>query len=250
MSLRPDYERGGVRLFLGDALEILSQLDAGSVDAVVTDPPYGVATNVGTCVSAASVAYAGGEYRKDWEPICGDDHPFDPAPLLALSLPTVLWGANNYASALPDSGGWIVWDKRRGGTLCPNWHGSDAELAWTNLANHVRVFSHMWAGFRRDSEVGKHLHPTQKPIELMAWCCERATEGAVLDPFMGSGTTGVACVRTGRKFVGIEIEPKYFDIAVRRIDAELRQGRFEFAAALPTVADVPADSPLFQEAAE
>ena len=83
----------------------------------------------------------------------------------------------------------------------------------------------MWAGFQRDSEVGeRHLHPTQKPVELMLWCLEFFQHSnTILDPFMGSGTTGVACARLGRRFIGIEIEPKYFDIACKRIEQAYRQ---------------------------
>ena len=71
-------------------------------------------------------------------------------------------------------------------------------------------------------------HPTQKPLDVMKWCIERLPSGCstILDPFMGSGTTGVACVKLGRKFIGIEIEPKYFDIACKRISEALKQPDF------------------------
>ena len=88
--------------------------------------------------------------------------------------------------------------------------------------------SHLWDGFKRQSEIGEHHHPTQKPVALMAWCLDiaKVPEGAtVLDPYMGSGTTGIACIRTGRKFIGIEKDPKHFQTAVERIDRELQQGR-------------------------
>ena len=94
---------------------------------------------------------------------------------------------------------------------------AEAEMAWTNRDSVIRVYD----GNRSEPD---REHPTQKPIALMQWCVEKTT-GTVLDPFMGSGTTGVACANLGRKFIGIEIEPKYFDIACRRIEQAYKQPR-------------------------
>lgn len=206
---------GDAVLYLGDCREILPTL--GKVDAVVTDPPYGIgyAHGGGGGKLARSTAFA-------HETIVGDDRPFEPTEF--LGFPTVvLWGANHFAERLPSSAGWLIWDKRDG--VCSN-DQADCEIAWTNRTSPARVIRHLWNGMLKASERGEvRAHPTQKPIAVMEWCLRQATAGSdvVLDPFMGSGTTGVACAKLGRKFIGIEIEPKYFDIACRRIDAAYKQ---------------------------
>lgn len=192
-----------VELYCGDCLEILPTLEAGSVDAVITDPPYGQGAgrmNLGKW-RASKMA------KSDW-----DNHPADIAPLLALGLPTVILGGNYFH--LPPARGWLVWDKGAG------FRGrsfAECELAWTNIDTVARVFTYdpLARGDYRDK-----LHKTQKPVELMKWCMDRAkvpVGATVLDPFMGSGTTGVACVQTGRNFIGIEKDEGYFAIAQRRI---------------------------------
>jgi hypothetical protein len=136
---------------------------------------------------------------------------------LAAGHVACIWGGNFFG--LPAAPKWLVWDKLNSGDF------ADAELAWTNAAGAVRVVRHMWNGMLRDSERGTpRVHPTQKPVAVMKWCIEQIGQPeTILDPFMGSGTTGVAAVQLGRKFIGIEIEPKYFDIACRRIDDAQRQ---------------------------
>lgn len=210
-------------------------------DAVVTDPPYGMKWNAkGRIGRPSSVATAGGVYGRDWGAIEGDDKPFDPALLLSIGKPLVTWGANHYASRLPDSPGWLVWDKKRGGTAGRGFIGSDCELAWcSETGDCTAIFCLYWDGFRRDCEVGEHFHPTQKPVALMSWCMDKAKvpEGAtVLDPYMGSGTTGIACIRTGRKFIGIEIDAGHFETARARLERELAQGLLDFGggASAPT----------------
>ncbi len=218
---KPDWECEGVRLYCGDCLKLLPQLPAGIVDGVVSDPPYGGSYDTDY------TRFSGGlSPNRNWgNGIVGDDKPFDPAPWLAFEQ-VCLWGYQHWAHRVP-LGTILVWCKKRDtqlGTFL-----SDAELAWTNKGRGCYVCQHTWHGFDRDSERGKVLHPTQKPVALMRWCIERLGGASIiLDPFMGSGTTGVACVQTGREFVGIEIEPKYFDIAVTRIDQERRQGRMDF----------------------
>jgi site-specific DNA-methyltransferase (adenine-specific)/modification methylase len=166
----------------------------------------------------------------DYRPVIGDDRPFDPAPILALDVPTVLWGANHYADRLPASGGWLVWDKERPDDL----DQSTCELAWTNCIKGVRRFRYLWHGMMRAGEHGENYHPTQKPAALMRWMLglRWMPGGTILDPFMGSGTTGVACVQTGRDFIGIEIDPGYFEIAKKRIEEAQLQMRLPLDAAL------------------
>jgi len=135
--------------------------------------------------------------------------------LLALADAVVVWGGNYYA--LPPSRGWLVWDKKQN----DQWTTGQAELAWTNIDKPVRVFR--FAQCEQANEGAKE-HPTQKPLALMTWCLKWVPDGVVMDPYMGSGTTGVACVQQRRPFLGIEIEPRYFDIACRRIEEAQRQG--------------------------
>jgi len=182
---------------------------------VVTDPPYGIGFSHGI---------GGGNWGRSTtfgnQKIYGDDSLFDPKPWIECRQ-CILWGANHYASRLPDAAGWLVWDKRNGSTSNDQ---ADCELAWTNLKGPARLYHHLWQGMFKASERGiSRDHPMQKPIALMEWCV-MMTRGTVLDPFMGSGTTGVACIRLGRRFVGIEIEHRYFDIACKRINETQRQG--------------------------
>ncbi len=199
---------GNATLYLGDCLEILPTL--GKVDAVITDPPYGIARiwSSGSERHGWTKANAEGVLRNQW-----DDKPLDAdavAALLAVGDQHIIWGGNYFP--LPQSRCWLVWNKpERGFSL------AEAELAWTSFDAVVRVFD----GNRSEPD---REHPTQKTVALMRWCVAKTT-GTVIDPFMGSGTTGVACMNLGRNFIGIEIEPKYFDIACRRIEDAQRQSR-------------------------
>ena len=210
-----------VTLHLGDCLQFMPTLPDGAVDAVVTDPPYGQAYRLG------SPAKSDRSQRKHGSVlIIGDDKPFDPRPFLNFET-VVLFGANMFADKLPASRGWVFWDKR---DLFQPSDFADGELIWTNQDRPVRSYRHHWRGVIRASENGdEHYHPTQKPIVLMEWLLRAYTlPGAtVLDPFMGSGTTGLACGRTGRKFIGCEIDPTYYGIAQRRIaEAQLQPPLF------------------------
>ena len=205
---------GDATLYLGDCLEILPTL--GKVDAVVTDPPYGISLNTDNSRFSGghtdSVARRGnGRGPANGEPIINDDKPFDPEPILSIGNEQIIWGWNNYANKLP-RGACLVWIKRNddafGSFL------SDAEVAWFSRGHGVYC--------RRDlSNAGitnNRQHPTQKPVGLMEWCLGFLPAAkTILDPFMGSGTTGVACANLGRKFIGIELEERYFDISCERI---------------------------------
>ena len=205
---------GDARLILGDCLEILPTLP--KVDAVITDPPYGIGYSKGT-------GGKGNHTRRNIEAIAGDDAPFDPSPWLAW--PCIMWGANHYSGRLPH-GRWLAWNKL--GTLEPWDSFSDVEFAWQNQRGADRIFNLLWKGICQGEkdDGGSRGHPTQKPVALMKWCLGFVPDAqTILDPFMGSGTTGVACAQLGRKFIGIEIEPRYFDIACRRIERAYAQGK-------------------------
>jgi site-specific DNA-methyltransferase (adenine-specific) len=177
--------------------------------ALITDPPYGIDFKWKRRRTRIK------KYHREWGEIIGDDQPFDPKPWGHFPE-IILWGGNNYAG-LPSATRWLIWDKRVN-TASDDY--GDAELAWTNLPGPIRVHRQLWRGIIREGEenCGKEQkqHPTQKPIALMKWCVGMTT-GDVYDPFMGSGTTGIACVDLDRPFKGVEINQKYFDISCRRI---------------------------------
>ena len=189
----------GVTLYLGDCREILPTL--GKVDAVVTDPPYGIGINKSNRLSVSR-----GHGGESW-----DDEAADMSWLVPMSVPSIVWGGNYFD--FPPTRAPLVWDKNNAGR-----DFADFEMAWTNLDMVARRIV-----YRPMNMDGGKLHPTQKPIEVMHWCISHLPSGCrlILDPFMGSGTTGVACAKVGKQFIGIEREPKYFDIACRRIQAAL-----------------------------
>jgi DNA modification methylase len=138
--------------------------------------------------------------------------------LLALSVPTIFWGGNNFSAKLP-RGGWLCWDKRCSANA-DKMFGSPFELAWISDTRKFKMLRLQHGGvINADGYGHKRLHPTQKPINLMLWCIEFIDGTTILDPFMGSGTTGVACLKTKRRFIGIEINPAYYAIAVMRCKA-------------------------------
>ena len=180
----------------------------------MTDPPYGIGWRTPP-----------GKGRADPVTVRGDDAKFDPASLLILNLPSIMWGANHYASRLPDSGAWLIWDKRP-----TEWRNdqADCEMAWTNLDNPARVFRKSWGGggtlARENGAEARVLHPSQKPLALMHWCLSFVPDGDILDPFCGSGTTLRAAKDLGRRAIGIEIEERYCEIAAKRMEQEVLFG--------------------------
>lgn len=212
---------GAARLILGDCRDVLPTLPR--VDAVVTDPPYGIGADRSAHKASGNVVGHG--HRRvakrtyaatDW------DNTVPPPELIravrAAGEWCILFGGNYFE--VPPSSCWLVWDKDANGNL------ADCELAWTNIPRAVRRIRYLWNGFARANGEPRDDHPTQKPLGVMKWAISQlpAPSKTILDPFMGSGTTGVAAVSMGRKFIGIEREPKYFDIACKRIEDAQRQG--------------------------
>lgn len=201
---------GGQRLILGDCLAVMPLL--GKVDAVVTDPPYGI--DYGRA-GGFSATHRWGQWRENvaWDKERPAPEVF--AAMLACSKEQIIWGGNYFADLLPPTMRWLAWDKgQRDFSL------ADMELAWTSQHKAVRVFTY---GRGKAVQDGKQ-HPTQKPVALMIWCLDFLPNArTILDPFMGSGTTLVACQRMGRSGIGIEIDPDYFEIACRRVDEAARQ---------------------------
>jgi site-specific DNA-methyltransferase (adenine-specific) len=220
---------GRATLYLGDCRDILPTL--GRVDAVVTDPPYGIDIAAQSTIGATgrnSGRHALGarsvkQYQvSDWDSVGMSAEQW--GAIKALAPLWIVWGGNHLADVLGPSAGVLVWDKK-----CQNgWNDtfSEMEIAWTNAVGRAKGYRHLWAGAIRASEQQANVrqHPTQKPIVLMEWCLDFVPDAqTILDPFMGSGTTGVAAVQMGRDFIGIEREPKYFDIACRRIEEAQKQ---------------------------
>lgn len=204
----------GVACILGDCREVLPVLGEllpafGKVDAVVTDPPYGVLSEGGSAATRRS----GGNLNDGvmaWDVAPNADVLSE---LCQISKWQMFWGGCHLS--LPPTFGYLIWDKQIDGL-----NFGEVEYCWTSAKFAPRVFRYRAVGVD-----GGKVHPTQKPIQLMQWCIGFIPPPAdlILDPFMGSGTTGVAAVKLGRKFIGIEIEERYFTIACRRITEALRQ---------------------------
>jgi DNA modification methylase len=217
--MKPYYERDGITIYHADCRDVLPTLAAGSVDLVLTDPPYGISERTDR-KARKRTALAG---CNDFPPVYGDDDVYDPTPVLTFPR-LVLFGANHFADRLPPSPSWIVWDKRAGLTSkrgdAFNDNG-DAEMAWTNLGGPVRVISHLWMGMLKASERDdKRVHPTQKPVALFHRIITEHTQPGdlILDPYMGSGPVARAAADLGRRYIGIEIEDRYCEIAARRLE--------------------------------
>lgn len=213
--MTPYYDDGRCVIYHGDCRDVLPSL--AGIDLVLTDPPYGVSLNT---------AYRDAQRGRltnanNYAPVHGDDEPFDPSHLLAYPG-AVLWGANYYAHRLPPRGSWLVWDKRDGSGYNDQ---ADAELAWVSGVTGTvpRLFAHRWNGMIKASERDqRRVHPTQKPVALMAWCLSFFPDARlVCDPYMGSGPTLRACKDRGVRAIGIEIEERYCEIAAKRLSQEV-----------------------------
>ena len=221
---------GGQTLILGDCMEVMAGLE---FDAICTDPPYGMNWN-GKVTRGKNGTGKRGPTKHYGKTILNDKKPFDASPFIG-PCPCILFGANHFPQSL-HKGSNLIWIKRTdegfGSFL------SDAEVAWLNRGHGVYCFRDMSIqGQSRDKQ-----HPTQKPVALMEWCLGFLPDAqTILDPFMGSGTTLVACQRLGRNGIGIELDPEYFDIACRRIDEALRQPRLD----LPKPEPKPTQENLF-----
>lgn len=217
---------GSATLYLGDCRELSQLVDPQEV-ALISDPQYGAGRFVSNHNSGRRGV--GATMRRtdgDFAPSMGDEGEFNPVPWLYPNA--ILWGANHYCDRLPAGHRWLTWDKLAGKTPAPG--TSDTEYAWTSEKGPSRTFTHLWRGIMRDGEEnvvnGGKLHPHQKPVALMQWCIDlQPYADTIFDPYMGSGTTGVAALRAGRRFVGVEINPDHFKTACERLENEQRQSR-------------------------
>lgn len=221
MAIEKRYKRkeviGNCTLYQGDCLEVFPML--GKLDAVVTDPPYGIDYQ-------STLGNLGATSR---DKIIGDDAPLDLRWLLRMDCSVLAFGANNWPEQLPHRGRWLCWDKRRVDGACDAMKGSPMELAWANKTAGYNKIVRVMHGGVVNADGGKRLHPTQKPVKVMVeailWAA--GDSSVIFDPFMGSGTTGIACVNLHRKFIGVEIDPNYFDIACKRIEDAVKNHKLQ-----------------------
>lgn len=229
---------GDCTLHLGDCLEIMPLL--GKFDAVVTDPPYGMDWT-GKVTRGKNGTGKSGPTRSYDKRILNDSKSFDPSFLLGIGDEQIIFGFNHYPDKLC-KGSALIWVKRYdegfGSFL------SDAEIAFFSKGHGVYCFRDL----SKQGDSKNIVHPTQKPVPLMEWCIDK-TNGSVIDPFMGSGTTGVACVKLGRKFTGIELDPDYFEIACERIRKAYEQPDMFVAPPSKPIAPVTLSLDLDEDAA-
>jgi hypothetical protein len=201
------FALGAHRLICGDctdAATVARVMDGEKAALVVTDPPYGIGADKKNAHS--SIRDNPAWSNSDW------DHAPSAEQVKYISSfcdRVAIWGGNYFANLLPVSSGWLAWIKPQFGT---GFSLSDMELCWTNQAIGPRCKEFG----RRDG----HDHPTQKPVDLLAWTIEKlgCADGAiVIDFYAGSGTTGVACERLGRKARMIEIAPAYCSVILERL---------------------------------
>ena len=164
--------------------------------------------------------FRGQSFRRNniYKSVINDDKPFDPTYLLGYGSKQIIFGGNYFANKLPQKAGWIVWNKRRA-----EWKKNDfadCEMAWTNQDKHAIAYTVVWSGMLKDSEEHgqKRMHPNQKPIKLLQELIkDHSDEGAiVLDCYLGSGSTLIACEDTGRTCYGMELDPGYIDVVIKR----------------------------------
>lgn len=215
--MKPYYDDGkGIVIYHGDCREIVPTM--GKFDLLLTDPPYGLgADNLTRILSRGRLAAPTNYGESDWDAKPAEQDLIDACR--SVGSIQIIWGGNYFL--VPPSSCWLVWNKLNGAT-----DFADCELAWTNMEKAVRKFDLLWNGMLRGGEARgvKRVHPTQKPVELMTWCITLAGDvQTILDPFAGSGTTGLAAKYLGRKCTMIEREEKYAEIAAKRMQQEVLQ---------------------------
>jgi site-specific DNA-methyltransferase (adenine-specific) len=191
------YILGEHRLLCGDstkAEDVERLMNGQKADALITDPPYGINANNQTLGSGKKQFHRGGDWDKTRPEITA---------LLGLASTQIIWGGNYFSDVLSPTNDWLCWHKKNDGLSF-----SEFELAWTNLGKNCRLLSHHWGGENK-------LHPTMKPVAVMEWCIDM-TQGTIIDPFLGSGSTFIAAEKTNRKCYGMELDPKYCDVIVKR----------------------------------
>ncbi|MDD5541255.1 MAG: site-specific DNA-methyltransferase [Candidatus Marinimicrobia bacterium] len=212
-------------IYLGDCLELMKQMPDKSVDLVMTDPPYGIGRDKGfegfEGFGGFGAPIARTRYTGNWDSQKLEKVYFD--EMLRVGKNMIMFGGNFYTDKLPQGNHWIVWNKYN---TMPTF--GDCELIWTNIKrNSVKLYNREWNGLL-GKEKERH-HATQKPLDLIVdLLVDYSNENdLILDPFLGSGTTAVACIKTNRRYIGMEIDPTYIEIAKKRIELEKQQMKLE-----------------------
>ena len=203
------------QVITGDCLEVLPTITE-RIDAVVTDPPYGIAYSTNHVAPTTTAGWMNREIAND-----GDTGVRDDVLAWAAGRPWCAFGSLK-ASTPAGTRATLVWDKGPASGM------GDLSFPWKPSFEMVFIGGQGWAGHRDEGVLkGFHIvtrasmgrvHPNEKPVSVMRHIIDKLPKGCtVLDPFCGSGSTGVACVQTGRNFIGIELDPGYAAIARRRI---------------------------------
>jgi DNA modification methylase len=212
MMIAPYYETARGKLYHADCLDILPEIE--QVDLCLTDPPYGIGASSKKFINGTSKTKK--DYYEDicWDTKTPDKEVFD----LIIKHPAIIWGGNYFLKHLANTRCFLIWDK----TIHGNSY-ADCELAWTNFDKVARIKSINMVEANNDGRV----HPTQKPLKLFKWCLKHYSKenDLILDPFLGSGTTAVACEDLNRRWIGCEISEKYCELASKRIEQFLSQGK-------------------------
>jgi len=223
--------------YLGDCLDIMQDMPDKCIDLVLTDPPYGIG-ECGAKNHSRGVPF-GGKAKAKPNAVIVESEKYTPKEwdfekpnkiyfdeILRISKNQIIFGGNYFADMLPASSCWLVWDKDNGDN-----DFADCELCWTSFKSAVRKFKFRWHGMLQEDMKHKEVreHPTQKPVKLIEQIINKySDEGmTIFDPFLGSGTTAIACINTGRNFIGIEKDEEYFKIAQNRIREAQGQSKLE-----------------------
>ena len=215
-----------IELLNCDCMEYMATVPDKYFDLAIVDPPYGIGASSKNFIrqgkqTGKSMAVSGMKYTaKDWDNYVPDKIYFD--ELRRVSKNQIVWGGNYFASSLPNSSCWLIWDKVTGDNLY-----ADAELAWTSFEKAVRKFTWMWKGMFQQNMANKEdrIHPTQKPVKLYEWLLTNyAKKGQrILDTHLGSGSSAIAAHYFGVDFVGCELDKDYFEAAKTRFDMATKQ---------------------------
>lgn len=218
------------RVMCGDSTDkddVDCLMNGAKADMVFTDPPYGISfvekRNYGKGFSSSPPKAKGGNPKLgEYKPIIGDqEQSFDPSICLSLSDEVFLFGADYYADRVPTDGSWVIWDKHTADYDTKIPFGNEFEMCWSKTRHRKEIAKIQWIGIggvKDDTNAKKRLHPTQKPVQLPTWFFEKwgKDKTNIIDLFLGSGSTLIACEKTNRKCYGMEIDPHYVSVIINR----------------------------------
>jgi site-specific DNA-methyltransferase (adenine-specific) len=210
------------KIICADSLQVMKEIPDKEIDLVLTDPPYGLGrNNHENNKSRVKLADPTDWGQVLWDENIPDKRYFD--EIFRISKNQIIFGGNYFTEYLPSRSCWLVWDKDNSGDF------ADCELIWTSFKSATRKIKWRWNGMLQEDPIHKEkrYHPTQKPIGLIKWVLEKYSERGdiICDPFCGSGSIPIACLKTERRFIGIEKEPIYYEISLKRLKPWYEQKR-------------------------